>query len=168
MWINEFNDLNHLKRFLVDNLIYDEKFGFSFCHIFCGMELSKAPTILGKPNFVSLKRETQQIIKYYGMINHPKKGKNKYNKLLLLLWTSNRKPIKIIKIHTAYFNTGEFAQAYLLFVKELIVSLIEKFGTPKKKSLRKGRELVVYKLGHHILSLWNNHEGLRIELTFNK
>lgn len=164
MWIKDIQHLDHLKNFIIENLTYQEDTGYNFLGVYPGIMISDVPIILGIPDSRNLEKEQQQTLYYYASINHPTKGTVDFNKLSFLIWAFNNKPVSILKLHIVYFDTGEDAEAHKNFVHNLITELIVKFGKPLKKSLRNGKERLLYQIGYSELHLWQSSDGLRIQI----
>ena len=164
MLIPEFENIHHLKEFLVENLEYHEDKGFSICGIFPGMEFHEVPKVLGEPEVYNTENDQQQTMQYNSYIHHPAHGKREHYKLNMLFWAFHREPFKIIKLHFDYHKTGNDAEDFNVFLKDFFKLVIEKFGMPEKKTFRFNREELVYMNGKKSMRIWNNAEGVRIEL----
>lgn len=164
MWPQEFKNLEELKLFMIHQLNYDEQAGFSFFQIAPGMELEKIMALLGEPHQSSFEAEEQQTIHYNVLIDHPVHGKRDHHRLNALFWAFHREPLYFIRLHIAYYNTGESAEAFFQFSDELFKTLLGKFGKPEKKSFRQGRKELTYTREKHKLSAWLNAEGIRIQI----
>lgn len=164
MVIQEFENLNSLKEFLVNNLEYNEGKGFSFHNIFPGMEFQEVPVILGDPESYNTESDEQQTMQYNAFIHHPIHGKRDHYKLNILFWAFHREPFKIIKLHFDYHKTGEDAADFNVFLKDFFKLLIEKFDKPEKKTSGFNRKELFYIKGKRSMRIWNNAEGVRIEL----
>lgn len=164
MWIQEFENIHHLKEFLVSNLEYNEEKGYSFCKIFPGMEFHEVPPVLGDPEIYNTESDQQQTMEYNIFINHPAHGKRDHFKLNMLFWAFHREPFKFVKLHFDYHKTGNDAADFNVFLKDFFKLLLEKFGKPEKKTYRFNREELLYVSGKKSMRIWNNAEGVRIEL----
>ena len=162
--IQELENLNHLKEFLVSNLEYNEEKGYSFCKIFPGMEFHEVVALLGDPEIYNTENDEQQTMQYNLFINHPVHGKRDHYKLNILFWAFHREPFKIIKLHFDYHKMGNDAADFHTFLKDFFKLLIEKFGKPEKKTSGFNREELLYKKDKTSMRIWNNAEGVRIEL----
>ena len=163
-WIKEFKDLKELKVFLISQLNYDEKNGFSFVGITSGFELKEVANSLGEPESLSTESEQQQTLLYNAWVDHETEGRREHHKLNVLFLFFHNKPLEVIRIHFDYYKTGEFATAFYQFIHELFTSIVDKFGKPEKKSLRKAREEITYVRENHMFWMWSNTEGLRIQI----
>lgn len=162
MWKQSFNDLTELRSFLTDNINLSED-GFTFCKVSCGTDIQESAKTIGNPTFINVDDESQQTIKYVSLINHPEHGTRDHHNLSLLLWAFNREPIKILKLHFSYFDLGVSKE----FVKELIEGIVNKINhKPTKKTLSKGRAELNYLVGKSRFLLWQNNEGIRIQIQY--
>jgi hypothetical protein len=164
MWPQEFTNLEELKVFMIDQLDYDEQTGFSFLQITPGMDLEKISVLLGEAHESNTESEEQQTLQYYVPIDHPIHGKRDHHKLSALFWAFHREPLEMIRLHLDYYKTGELAEAFHEFVKELFEAIIEKFGKPDKKASGGATKEISYLRGKHKLFVWLNAEGVRIQI----
>jgi hypothetical protein len=164
MWTKEFNDLNEVKEFLISQLSYDERSGFSFVGITSGFEFKEVADSLGEPDSINAESEQQQTLLYNAWVDHETEGKRDHHKLNVLFWFFHHKPLEVIRIHFDYYKTGGFAATFYQFIRELFTSMIDKFGEPEKKSLRRAKEEITYVRGNHTFWMWSNAEGLRIQI----
>lgn len=164
MWKYDFIDLEEVFAFLIDKINYDSKNGFSFCSISPGFAFADAIEILGNPEIYNMESDQQQTVEYNSLIDHPVHGKRPHHRLNLLLWAFNREPILIIKLHFDYYNTGLSAAPFKVALNTFINNISEKLGPPDSKKLATGRQELSYKLGKHKLHIWNNSEGVRLEI----
>ncbi len=164
MWPEGFNNLEELNVFMIHQLNYDEQAGFSFMQIAPGMGLEKISVLLGEAHQANFEAEEQQTIAYNALIDHPLHGKRDHHRLNALFWAFHREPLEIIRLHIDYYRTGELAEAFHKFVKELFEAIIEKFGKPDKKASRGVDKEVSYLRGKHKFFLWSNGEGIRIQI----
>ena len=164
MWVKEFQNLDELRKFIVDNLYYDEEKGYTFLKLFSGMDIADAPSIAGDPDYQDIESSPQQITEYVALIDHPEKGKKDFNKITLRLIAYNKAPLKSILLHTVYFDTGEYAKVHRDFVVSLLKSILEKFDKPLKKSLGVGKSMLKYQVGYSELYIWQKFDGLRIQI----
>jgi len=163
-WIKEFKDLNELKEFLISQLNYDDKSGFSFVGITSGLEFKEVANSLGEPETSNTESEQQKTLLYSAWVDHKTEGKRDHHKLNALFWFFENEPLEVIRVHFDYYKTGEFAVDFYKFIHELFTSLINKFGKPEKKSMREQNEEITYTRGKHKFSMWSNTEGLRIQI----
>lgn len=164
MWPQEFKNLEELNVFMIHQLNYDEQAGFSFFQIAPGMELEKITALLGEPHQSNFEAEEQQTLQYEALIDHPVQGKRDHHRLNTLFWAFEREPLEMIRLHIDYYRTGELAEAFHKFVKELVEATVEKFGKPDKKASRGADKEISYQRGKHKFMLWSNAEGLRIQI----
>lgn len=164
MWPEGFNNLEELKAFLVKHLDYNSQRGFSFFQIAPGMDLEKISVLLGEAHESNRESEEQQTLQYNVPIDHPIHGKRDHNRLNALFWAFHREPLEIIRLHIDYYKTGELAEAFHKFLKELFNMVIEKLGKPDKKASRGSGKELSYQRGKHAFFLWWNAEGVRIQI----
>ena len=164
MYPDKFENLDTLRKYLVENIQYDQNNGFSFANIKLKTNFDEVITILGKPEIMNLESDQQQTLQYNALIDHPSEGIREHHRLNLLFWAFNRKPFKIIKLHFNYFNYGVYSGTLKEFIDEFLNEIISKFGKPKKKTHRMGKEEVLYDTNGHKLSIWRNSEGIRVTL----
>ncbi|WP_300663819.1 hypothetical protein, partial [Fluviicola sp.] len=101
---------------------------------------------------------------YNAFIDHAKHGKRDHHKLNLLLWAFNEEPIYIIKLHFDYYSSGASAESFNHSVNEFLNAVVEKLGPPEVKKLTRGKQELSYQIGKSKLRIWNNTEGVRIEI----
>ncbi len=164
MWPEGFNNLEELKAFLLKHLDYSSQVGFSFFQIAPGMDLHKIGEVLGEAHESNMESEEQQTLQYDAPIDHPIHGKRDHHRLNALFWAFHCEPLEIIRLHIDYYKTGELAEAFHAFVKEVIEAIIEKFGKPDKKASRGTGKELSYQRGKHTFFLWLNTEGVRIQI----
>ncbi len=160
----ELQNSNEVISYIITNLNYNEENGFSFLEIPLHTDIKYILDKIKNPDNIELESEQQQTVEYILAINHPTHGLRAHHKLSVLFWAFEKQPIEIIKLHFSYFNTGEEAESYSKFIKVLFNQLIEKFGEPSKKSLRNGKEELNFMKGKAKMIVWNNTEGLRIQI----
>ncbi len=166
--IEKFEGLDHFQKYFIDHFELDPKIGFRFHEIHPGMTLHDAQKTLGNPTHLLDTLDSQQTAEYVIPICHPMGGAINQNDLTLLLWAFHREPIKIIKLRLNYARDGIYNEAYTKFIKSLIKELIEKFGKPTEKSLRKGREHILYEYPEFNFKVWYAYDGLRLQLVAEK
>lgn len=164
MWKSEYLNLEDVFSFLVEEIEHASGTGFSFCSVLCGNELIEAIKLLGEPAIYNTESDQQQTAEYNALIDHPQHGKRDHHKLSLLLWAFNREPISIIKLHAYYYSSGSDAGQFNGSVNTFLNCIIEKLGPPDLKKLTRGKQELSYKIGSSKLRIWNNSEGLRIEI----
>ncbi|MES2134308.1 MAG: hypothetical protein V4506_18320 [Bacteroidota bacterium] len=128
------------------------------------MEFYEVPIVLGDPEIYNTENNEQQTMEYNVFINHPAHGKRNHYKLNILFWAFHREPFKIVKLHFDYHKTGDNADDFNGFLKDFFKLLIEKFGKPEKKTSGFNREGLLYVNDKKSMRIWNNAEGVRIEL----
>lgn len=168
MWIQEFENLNRLKRFIVENLALSNTNEFSFCKAQVGMELDEIEPLLGSPTFSQLENKDQQTLQYNAQIKHETLVNDKLNMVTLLFLAYHYEPLEIIKLHIKHASVGVFAEEHRNFVVELINEIQDKFGKPIKKTLRIGRSEIRYEIDGSELFLWQSHDGVRVQLKNKK
>ncbi len=164
MWKSEFGDLEEMFVFLLKEINYDSKNGFSFCSVSPGFSFDEAIEILGTPEVYNTESDQQQTAEYNSLIDHPVHGKRPHHRLNLLLWAFNREPIQIIKLHFNYYNTGLSVAPFKDALNAFLNTICEKLGPPDSKKLATGKQELSYKWGKHKLHIWNNTEGVRVEM----
>lgn len=164
MYPNKFENLEALKKYLVDSIQYDAKYGFSFNEIKLQTDFHDVLAILGDSGVINIESDQQQTLQYNALIDHPIEGTRNHNRLNLLFWAFNREPFKIIKLHFNYFNYGIYRETLREFIHTFFDEIINKFGKPTKKTLRNLKEKLLYEINGHSLSIWRNSEGVRIVL----
>lgn len=160
------NGLDHFKDYFIENINLDSTNGFTFFGVYSGQEMQDAINILGTPTFLHDEIDSQQTAEYIIPIMHPRLGFFQLRSLNILLWGFNRKPIKIVQFMLncdRYFE--ENREPFIIFVKEFINLLVEKFGKPTKKTLRRGNESVIFNSGKDKFYLYMNNGRLCIQLT---
>lgn len=164
MWTEEFKNLDSVKDFIIKNLSYNEKKGYTFLELYPGMDVLDVVSILGEPNYKNVTSIPQQLLEYDALIDHPTKGKLSFNKATLKFIAYNKAPLKNIVLHTSYSNVGEDAENHRNFIVTLINEIEEKFGKPDKKSLRIRKSNIVYQIGYSELYVWQKFDGLRVQV----
>jgi hypothetical protein len=163
MW-TDFINLEEVFVFWMKQIAYNSSTGFSFCSISPGNNFTEAFEILGKPALYNIESEQQQTAEYNSFIDHPRHGKREHHRLNLLLWAFNQEPISIVKLHFNYYNTGLDAEPFKISLNAFLNNLSEKLGPPNLKKLVSGKQELSYKIGSSKLHIWNNPEGVRLEI----
>jgi len=164
MWKSDFINLEEVFVFLMNEISYDSKTGFSFCSISPGFSFAEVIKILGDPEIYNAENDQQQTAEYNSLIDHPTYGKRPHHRLNLLLWAFDREPIHIIKLHFYYYHTGLDEATFNASLNAFLNNICEKLGSPDSKKLTTGKQVLSYKLGKHKLHIWNNPEGVRLEI----
>jgi len=164
MWKSDFKNLEEVFVFLMKEITYDPKTGFSFGSVSPGDNFAKAFQILGNPEVCNAENDQQQTAQYNALIDHPVHGQREHHKLNLLLWAFNQEPISIIKLHFNYYNTGLDAEPFQIALNAFLNAISEKLGKPDLKKLTTGKQTLSYKTGNRKLHIWNNPEGVRLEI----
>jgi len=164
VWKSDFINLDEVYTFLIKKIEYNSETGFSFCSISPGNNFIEAFKFIGEPEIYNTESDQQQTAQYNAFIGHPEYGQRDHHRLNLLLWAFNKEPISIIKLHFNYYSSGLDAELFNTSVNNFFNSIIEKLGAPNLKNLTKGKQELSYKVGSSKLHLWNNPEGVRIEI----
>lgn len=164
MWKPDYLNLEELLASLADEIAFSPETGFSFGGVVSGDSFPDAFKRLGEPGIYNVESDQQQTAVYNAMIDHPVHGKRDHHQLNLLLWAFEREPISIIKLHFNYYSTGADAETFHQAVNTFLNAVIEKLGPPVLKKMTRGKQELSYKAGSSKLRIWNNPEGVRIEI----
>lgn len=164
MWKSDYLNLDQVITFLVEKIEFDSQNGFSFCSVVSGNSFDEAFKHLGEPETYNTESPQQQTAQYNAFIDHPEHGKRDHHKLNLLLWAFNEEPISIIKLHFDYYSTGASAESFHHSINGFLNAVVEKLGPPEIKKLSRGKQELSYQIGRSKLRIWNNTEGVRVEI----